>query len=163
MGQMMTGRIRTKILNLITSLLKEGVSLRKISLCIALGVALGIFPVLGTTTLLCTIAAVSFRLNLPAIQVVNYAVYPLQLILLAPFYGTGSWLFGDGRWSEIGEDLLEMLKNDFWGSVASIWDMTVYAVIIWLIISPFLVVLLYSLLKPMVRSLASSRKWFPTS
>ncbi len=163
MGQMMTGRIRTKILNLITSLLKEGVSLRKISLCIALGVALGIFPVLGTTTLLCTIAAVCFRLNLPAIQVVNYAVYPLQLILLAPFYGAGSWAFGDGRWSDIGEDLLEMLKNDFWGSVASIWDMTLYAVIVWLIISPLLVVLLYSLLKPMVRSLATSRKWFPTS
>jgi hypothetical protein len=40
--------IKTKLVRLIKSLLKEGMSLEKISLCIALGVALGIFPVLGT-------------------------------------------------------------------------------------------------------------------
>ena len=159
----MTSRIREKLLNLIKSLLKEGMSMRKISLCIALGVALGIFPVLGTTTLLCTIAAFSLRLNFPAIQVVNYMVYPLQLILLAPFYGAGSWLFGDGRWSEIGDGFTEKLTGDFWGSVSSIWDLTLYAVLIWLIVSPFLVMLLYNLLKPVVRSLATSRKWFPSS
>ncbi len=89
----MTGRAREKLLNLIKSLLKEGMSLKKISFCIALGIALGIFPVLGTTTLLCTIAAFSLRLNIPVIQVANYGVYPLQLILLAPFYSAGSWLF----------------------------------------------------------------------
>ena len=59
--------VKTKILNLVKSMLKEGMSLRKISLCIAVGIVLGIFPVLGTTTLLCTVAALPLRLNLPAI------------------------------------------------------------------------------------------------
>jgi len=136
------------------SLLKEGMSLRKISLCIALGVALGIFPVLGSTTLLCTIAALVFRLNIPAIQIVNYGVYPLQLVLLAPYYGAGSWLFGDESWSVIGGDLIERLKVDFWGSIANFWDLTLYAVLVWLIISPFLILLLYGLLKPVIRRLA---------
>ncbi len=159
----MTGGAREKLLNLIKSLLKEGMSLKKISFCIALGVALGIFPVLGTTTLLCTVAAISLRLNFPAIQVVNYGVYPLQLVLLAPFYSAGTWLFGDENWAFIGENLTEMLTTDFWGNVSRIWDMTLYAVLIWLIVSPFLVLLLYNLLKPVIRGLASSRGWFPAS
>jgi len=89
--------IKSKLFKLTKTLLGEGMSSDKISLSIALGVALGIFPVLGSTTLLCAIAALVLRLNLPAIQVVNYLVYPLQLILLAPFYGAGSWLFSDQR------------------------------------------------------------------
>ncbi len=159
----MTGRVREKLLNVINSLLKEGMSLKKISFCIALGVALGIFPVLGTTTLLCAIAAFFLRLNIPTIQVVNYGVYPLQLVLLVPFYSAGSWLFGDENWALIGENLDELLTTDFWGNVSRIWDMTLYAVLIWLIVSPFLVLLLYNLLKPVIRGLASSRGWFPAS
>ncbi len=159
----MTGRVREKLLNVINSLLKEGMSLKKISFCIALGVALGIFPVLGTTTLLCAIAAFFLRLNIPTIQVVNYGVYPLQLVLLVPFYSAGSWLFGDENWALIGENLAELLTTDFWGNVSRIWDMTLYAVLIWLIVSPFLVLLLYNLLKPVIRGLASSRGWFAAS
>ncbi len=159
----MTGRVREKLLNVINSLLKEGMSLKKISFCIALGVALGIFPVLGTTTLLCAIAAFFLRLNIPTIQVVNYGVYPLQLVLLVPFYSAGSWLFGDENWALIGGNIAELLTTDFWGNVSRIWDMTLYAVLIWLIVSPFLVLLLYNLLKPVIRGLASSRRWFPAS
>lgn len=153
---LMITKIKAKILKLIGTLLQEGMSLRRISLCIALGVALGIFPVLGTTTLLCAIAAFVFRLNLPAIQVVNYVVYPLQLILLAPFYGAGSWLFRGRSLPLFEENIIDVLKKDFWGSMANLWDLTLYAVFAWLIISPFLVLLLYGLLKPVIRSLVSS-------
>ena len=128
----------------------------RISVCIALGVALGIFPVLGATTLLCAIAAFVFRLNLPAIQVVNYLVYPLQIILLAPFYGAGSWLFNGRSLPLFEENIIEVLKKDFWGSMADLWDVTLYAVFAWLIISPFLILLLYILLKPVIQRLAFS-------
>ena len=165
----MITQVKVKILKIIKTLLKEGMSLKRISLCIALGVALGIFPILGTTTLLCTIAAFVFRLNFPAIQVVNYLVYPLQLILLAPFYGAGSWLFKGRSLPLFEENIIDGLKKDFWGSMVNLWDLTLYAVFAWLIISPFLILLLYGLLKPVIRSLASSggmanslRKYFST-
>ena len=148
--------IKAKFFKLIKTLLGEGMSFRKISLSIALGVALGIFPVLGSTTLLCAIAAFILRLNLPAIQVVNYLVYPLQIILLAPFYGAGNWLFRDQRLPAVEENIFDLLKNDFWGSMANLWDLTIYAVIAWLMISPFLILLLYGLMKPVIRSFASS-------
>jgi len=147
--------IKTKILNLAKSMLKEGMSLRKIALCLALGTVLGIFPVLGATTLLCTVAALTLRMNLPAIQVVNYMVYPLQLVMLAPFYSTGSWLFKQQGWPLINKDLIGLLQKDFWGSMASLWDLTFYAILTWLVLSPLLILLLYSVSKPVIRALAA--------
>ncbi|MGD9175967.1 MAG: DUF2062 domain-containing protein [Desulfobacterales bacterium] len=150
--------VKTKILNLVKSMLKEGMSLRKISLCIAGGIVLGIFPVLGTTTLLCTVAALALRLNLPAIQIVNYMVYPLQLVLLAPFYGTGSWLFKKQDWPLIGTDLISLLQNDFWGSMAGLWDLTLYAMLTWLVVSPIIFLLMYSASKLLIRAWDTYRR-----
>lgn len=150
--------IKTKILNMVKSMLKEGMSLRKIALCISLGFVLGIFPVLGVTTFLCTVAALVLRLNLPAIQVVNYMVYPLQLIMLAPFYGTGSWLFKQQELPLINTDLIGLLQNDFWGSMASLWDLTLYAILTWMAISPLLILILYSASTPVVRTLSAHRR-----
>jgi uncharacterized protein (DUF2062 family) len=49
-------------------LLRQGVSPEKIALAIILGMILGVTPVLGSTLVLCTVAAILLRLNLPAIQ-----------------------------------------------------------------------------------------------
>jgi uncharacterized protein (DUF2062 family) len=158
----MIGEIKTKILGLAKSMLKEGMSLRKIALCLALGTVLGIFPVLGATTLLCTIAALALRLNLPAIQFINYMVYPLQLVLLAPFYGAGSWLFNQQNWPFPNSNLIRLLQNDFWGSMSSLWDLTLYAILTWLVISPFLIMLLYSVTKPVIRAMTVNRSSRPS-
>ena len=149
--------IKTKILSLVKSMVKEGMSLKKIALCIAMGFVLGIFPVLSATSLLCTVAALALRLNLPAIQVVNFMVYPLQLVLLAPFYGTGNWLFKQQGWTLINTDLIGLFQNDFWSSMANLWDLTLYAILTWLVISPLLILLLYSASKPVIRALAAHR------
>jgi uncharacterized protein (DUF2062 family) len=150
--------IKTKILNWAKSMLKEGMSLRKIALCLALDTVLGIFPVLGATTLLCTVAALALRLNLPAIQIVNYMVYPVQLVMLAPFYSVGNWLFKQQGLPLINTDLIGLLQNDFWGSMANLWDLMLYAILTWMAISPLLVLMLYSVSKPVIRTLSAHRR-----
>ncbi|HLW73449.1 MAG TPA: DUF2062 domain-containing protein, partial [Gammaproteobacteria bacterium] len=77
----------------ILDLLKQGITPQKIALAVVLGVLLGIAPVLGTTIVSCTVAALALRLNLVLIQIVNNLVYPLQLLLLIPFVQAGQWLF----------------------------------------------------------------------
>ncbi len=144
---------KAKILNLISASLSKGRSCNRVSLCIALGAVLGVFPVLGTTTFLCATAAFVFRLNLPLIQVVNYAVYPLQLILLAFFYGAGSWLFIGQSFLFRRHEMIEMLQNDLWGSIIALWDLTLYATLLWMLIGPVLALVLYGLIKPVVRKL----------
>src|SRR5271156_1830823 len=87
------GFMQRKLVRPIIELLKEGVTPEKMALSLALGSALGIFPALGWTTALCAIAALALRLNLPAIQIVNYFVYPAQIALLIPFFRLGEKLF----------------------------------------------------------------------
>ncbi|HTV39907.1 MAG TPA: DUF2062 domain-containing protein [Candidatus Sulfotelmatobacter sp.] len=83
---------RERIAGLVVAQLAQGITPEKISLSIALGISLGVFPVLGTTTVLCAIAAVRLKLNQPIIQLVNWLVYPLQLALLLVFVHIGEWI-----------------------------------------------------------------------
>ena len=73
-------------------LLRQGSSPEKIALCIVLGSFLSVFPLFGVTTILCAIAAVVFRLNLPAIQAINWLLAGVHVLLIIPFLRVGEWL-----------------------------------------------------------------------
>ncbi|MFQ5675680.1 MAG: DUF2062 domain-containing protein [bacterium] len=139
--------------NHILDLLKQGLTPEKIVLGIAFGVTLGVIPVLGSTTLLCAIAAFLFRLNPAAIQLVNYLVYPLQILLLIPFYRAGEHLFRAEVLPLSVSQVLALINEDFWGAVRLLWDTTVHAVVVWGILAPILGVILYAALLPLVRRL----------
>ena len=152
------GSVKDKLL----SLTRKGLSGEKLTLSIALGVVLSIFPVFGTTTLLCAVAAFVFRLNLPLIQLVNYAAYPLQLALLVPFHVAGSWLFGGHLNLETGSQMIDSLQNDLWSGASQLWDLILYAVLAWILVSPLVVLVLYRLLMPVVdriRSVGKERRF----
>ncbi|MGD9929475.1 MAG: DUF2062 domain-containing protein [Mangrovibacterium sp.] len=62
---------------------------QKTALALTLGFYLSIFPVAGSTTLLCLLATFLFRLNPLVIQTVNLLLSPVQLILMYPFLKAG--------------------------------------------------------------------------
>lgn len=76
--------------------LRQGISPPRLALTLALGFAIGCFPVVGIPTALCAVLAIVLRLNLPAIQAANYAAMPLQLVLIVPFVRMGGWLISAG-------------------------------------------------------------------
>jgi len=86
--------VRRKIVDPLKTQLTQGVSPSRLAAALALGAVVGVFPVLGTTTLLSALAAAALRLNQPAIQVANYVAYPLQLALYLPLFRAGAALFG---------------------------------------------------------------------
>ncbi|NWG14061.1 MAG: DUF2062 domain-containing protein [Acidobacteria bacterium] len=118
----------------------------------AFGVALGVFPALGATTLLCTLAALALRLNLPAIQLVNYIVYPLQLFLLIPFMKLGGWLLGAPRIELSAAQVVEILRGDVWDAISRLWVATVHGIAAWLLVSPIIVLLIHMILTPILRT-----------
>ena len=130
-----------------------GMTPERLALCIGLGIALGLVPALGTTTLLCTLAAFLFRLNLPAIQLVNYFVYPLQLVLLIPFIRAGERLFGAESLNVSLESIQRMMKADLWETVIRLWAATMRAVVVWLLIAPVVVALVYFVMTPLLKKL----------
>ena len=60
---------RRRVRDPIMAQLKQGTTPEKIALTIGLGVALGVFPILGSTTALCLAAAALLKLNQPVIQI----------------------------------------------------------------------------------------------
>ena len=64
------------------------------ALILAVGLVLGVFPVVGCPTLLCLLAALGLRLNPAALQLVNHISSPLQFMLLLPLGRAGAWLCG---------------------------------------------------------------------
>ena len=141
---------RRKIIGPLEGFLKQGLNSKELALSIAFGVTLGTIPVLGVTTVLCALAAILLRLNLPVIQFANYLVYPLQILLLAPFYYMGG-LFSSAQ-QNIDIDVLRSMltENTYKETINMLLDSTIYAVFAWLLISPILLALIYATLKPVL-------------
>ncbi len=139
------------------ALLTAGLTPERLALCIALGIVLGTVPALGTTTLLCTLVAFLFRLNLPAIQLANFFVYPLQLALLIPFIRAGEWLFG-AKPLDISLGLIQrMVEADFQATATHLWMATMRALLVWLLIAPLVMGLVYLFMVPLLRKLKLQR------
>lgn len=77
--------------------LRQGISPSRLALTLALGFAIGTIPMVGVPTAVCAVLALVLRLNLPAIQAANYAVMPLQVMLIVPFVRFGGWLVSSTR------------------------------------------------------------------
>jgi uncharacterized protein (DUF2062 family) len=129
--------------------LSQGMTPRDLALALALGVALGTFPVIGATTMLCIIAGIALRLNLPAIQSVNWMISPLQLILLVPFFELGSALFGGHTITVSLGDLLAMMKSDLFGTIRQFLIVTLQAICAWGLIAPLVALVVFSVALPL--------------
>jgi uncharacterized protein (DUF2062 family) len=135
----------------VLDLLRQGVTPEKIALSLTLGVALGVFPVLGSTTALCALAALVLRLNLPTIQIVNYFVYPLQIALLIPFFRLGERLFRAPHLPLSVSQIYAMIHANMWSAIRSLWTTTWHAIVVWCVIAPVFVAIAYSILAPALR------------
>lgn len=146
---------RRRVVAPIVAQLKQGITPEKIALTLALGGALGIFPILGATTALCAIAGVWLRLNQPIIQLVNYLVYPLQVVLLIPFYRAGERLFGAEPVPIVNvADLVARFGAGPWQFLLDYGRVGLYGIAVWMLLAPLLVALSYLLLRPTLRSLS---------
>lgn len=142
---------RRRVARPIVELVRHGVTPEKMALSLALGIALGVFPVLGATTALCALAAFAWRLNLPAIQIVNYFVYPLQLALLIPFFGAGERLFGAPHLPLSVTHIVAMVRASFWDATRLLWTTIWHGVVVWCLVAPVFVALAYVTLVPLLR------------
>ena len=153
---MIGGFLRRRIVIPILDLLRQGITPEKIALSVALGITLGVTPVLGSTSILCFLAAVVFRLNAPAIQLVNYFVYPLQFALLIPFIRMGEWIFAAQPAGISLAQIVNLIRADTWNAIAILWTATMHALVAWLAIGSLASLLIYLLLAPVLRRLGAA-------
>lgn len=138
--------MKRKFIHRIHAILRQGVTPEKLALTFTIGLVLGTFPAIGLTTLLCTLAALFLRLNMPAMQLINYLVYPLQLILMIPFAELGA-SFLDLPIATIPEiDLFSAEGiNMMWDNLSNIFGSAVLA---WAVImTPLSIIFYFSTLR----------------
>ena len=135
------------------ALLRQGVTPRELALCLALGTTIGLIPILGVSTALCALVALLLKLNTPAIQLVNYLLTPLQLILIIPQLRFGELLVNAPRFPITLESGLALLSHGVINAVQVLAIAIVHATLGWLVIAPPLAFVLYRALEPVLRHL----------
>lgn len=143
-----------KLSDRLLDFLQQGSSPEKMALGLAIGITIGIMPLLGATTLLCTLLAFRFRLNMAFLQLVNYVVYPIQLLLYIPFLRIGAGLFSSEKFNYSLEDITHMLATDALGTIGKFFMVNLCGLLLWLILAPVLFALSYFIGRTVFRSMA---------
>lgn len=141
---------------LVADQLRQGISPQRLALSLAVASALSLFPVLGTTTLLCALAATALKLNHPLVQLVNYLLAGVQLLLLLPLWKAGAWL-GAPPLDLSFEDLRARFDLAPWQSLQDFGAIMLGGVGIWALCAPLWIALVYAISRPALTHLAARR------
>ena len=137
-----------RILGPLLTLLRDGLSPQRLALCVSIGVVVGNIPILGISTILCAAIAVAFRLNLPAIQIVQAAMAPTQILLIIPFVRLGEWILRVPPQPLSIREGLALIAQGAGRAIIALWDAILHAGFAWILVAPFAVFMFYKLLTP---------------
>lgn len=126
----------------------------RLALCVAIGVVVGNIPILGISTLLCAAIALVFRLNLPAIQIVQAAMAPTQLLLIIPFVRLGEWILRAPRQPVSIKEGFDLLAQGAGHAIVALWEAILHAGFAWMLVAPFAALVFYRILTPVFERVA---------
>ncbi|MDB6077282.1 MAG: hypothetical protein JWO82_1029 [Akkermansiaceae bacterium] len=137
----------------VISQLVQGATPGRLAWSISAGLVLGIFPILGSTTLVCLAAGALLRLNHPVMQLSCQLMTPLHLLLILPFIRCGEMLYRVPAITLSIPELLARFKaspTKFAGDFGwAAW----HGISAWLLVAPILLLLLKTSITPLLRKL----------
>ncbi len=148
---------RERIAAVIVAQLVQGVTPQKVALSIALGISLGVIPVLGITTMLCAVVGLRLKLNQPIIQLVNWLVYPLQLALLLVFVRIGEWITHAPVVIFSVPQLIQIFHESPMKFLQVFWVGQLQGLAAWLFIAPIFPAIVFFALVPPLKRLGSMK------
>jgi len=123
-----------KIFLPVLGLLRAGVTPERLAWSIAMGVAIGINPLIGSTTVLSLLLAFVLRLSVPASQVGTHSAYPIQLLLFLPFVHVGTVLFGTKPIPLSRAEILPLARHP-WELTKMLWMWEWHALVVWAVVA----------------------------
>jgi len=133
------------------SQLRLGLSPAQLALALSLGACLGIMPVVWGTSLVCALAAYLLRLNQVLVQLANYIVYPVQILLFIPFGRWGSHWFGLRPLAFDLPQLQQQLTQHPLLFLQQCWQFNLCGLGCWLLSFPFLLLVCGLLLRVLLQ------------
>lgn len=146
-----------RIFDPIVAQLTQGLTPEKIALTIAVGSSIAMFPLLGTTTLICLIVGMFMKLNQPIMQAVNYACTPIHLPFIYYSFRWGEWLFHREHSRLEMRVMRHLLTENPLQFVRDYSSTALHAVFVWAMIIPFWGVGIFYLVRPILREVARAK------
>jgi len=137
----------------VLQLLRYGATPERLAWSIAVGVVIGVNPLLGSTTALALVVASALRLNVVASQFGNHLMYPVELLLFPVFIRLGSLLF---RTKGLPLDLraiVSAIKLHPWDTTRLLWTWEWHALIVWAMFAAVATPVLKMALKPVLEKM----------
>jgi uncharacterized protein (DUF2062 family) len=132
-------------------LLKVGATPEQLAWSLALGIVIGINPLIGSTTLAALALATAFRLNIVASQVGNHAMYPAELLLFPVFLKLGSKVFGSEKLPLTGKALMGAVRRHPWDTTRMLWMWEWHALVVWAVLAALAMPVISYGLRPVLR------------
>jgi len=151
-------RLHRWVIRPIASQLRQGTSPEKLSWSVSLGLTLGIFPIMGSTSLVCFIVGHLFRLNQPILHLFKTFIYPIHLALILVFIRLGQKLNGVPPIRFSIPEMLALFKADPARFARDFGQAALHGIEAWAIAAIILIPLLRLISLPLLRKLMSV-KW----
>jgi uncharacterized protein (DUF2062 family) len=129
--------IGNKIKTLVRAQLVQGFTPEGLALTCSMGIVMGIFPVLGLTTLFLIGLGYIFKLNQPLLQTINYAMTPIHLLMLPVFFTAGGKLSSTKPPSLDPRIFIKEFFSDLPLFFHKYTKAALLAILVWAIVAPF--------------------------
>ncbi|HEY4356253.1 MAG TPA: DUF2062 domain-containing protein [Acidobacteriaceae bacterium] len=147
------GFVRRRVVEPLFELLREGTSPERLAWSLAIGIVIGINPLLGTTTLLALAVAPVLKLNIVASQAANHLCYPLELILFPVFLRIGSAVFRTEPLPMGPDTMFHMARLHPWDTTRLLWRWEWHALVVWAALAVVAAPLIAICLKPVLEKM----------
>lgn len=151
-------RLRRWIIDPLKNQLTRGITPDKLGWTIAAAVTLGIFPIMGTTSMICFAFGALLKLNQPVLHVFKSLVYPLHLALILVFIRAGQWLHGDPMLALSIPQMLVQFKDDPMQFTRDFGLAAWRGITAWAIVAPFLAIAIKFSVTPLLARMAARLK-----
>lgn len=166
-----------RVIDPILSQLTQGITPEKIALTLAVGSACALFPILGTTILLCLVVGIVMRLNQPLIQLVNALCSIIHLFCVYGLIRLGDLIFGAPQPRFTIAEFVTHRPHTFpnlWAIVLAVWRehslyvhrfgaAALHALVAWAIVAPVWIFVVYHFVYPPLRKAALKRDFLLTA
>lgn len=145
------GIFQRRVVDPVLHLLRTGCTPREMAWSLAVGFAVGINPLLGSTTVLSLLLAFALRLNVVASQLITHLVYPLQLALFFVFLRLGDHVFHTGPLPLSREQLFYGVRHHPIAITRELWRWEWHALVVWLLVTLIVTPLAVAVLTPLLQ------------
>ena len=150
-----------RLLGPLRAQLRQGVTPDRLAFTLGVGTACSLLPLFGFTTLLNVGVGLWLRLNQPILQTVNYLLGAAQLALILVYVRIGEFIWRAPPMPLSLTQLFQSFRTDPWAFLQRFAWTGVHATTAWLLSVPLIVVAIYFPLRPVIRHLATRRRYRP--